>query len=83
MKTIWGLKKSDMLSPKLMLSLLVVLGPREFSNDAGSTKQLIETKEIEDPQVLDEILFQMKAFFIARNLDGKSLFRVLVKNADP
>lgn len=30
---------------------------------------------------MDEILYQMKAFFIARNLDGKSLFRVLIKKA--
>ena len=30
---------------------------------------------------MDELLYQLKAFFLARNLDGKSLFRVLIKKA--
>lgn len=42
---------------------------------------LSNQKKEEDLQIFEELIFQIKEFFINRNLDGKSLFRVLSKQA--
>ena len=76
-KKIWALKNSDILKPKFLRALLELLSPSEFSSESE-----FQTGA-EELQVLDELLFQLKSFFIARNLEGKSLFKVLIKQADP
>ena len=68
-----------MIDLRMMLRLLVVLSPKEFYIELGSINALFGNKEIEVGQIFDEVLFLLKEFFIQRNLDGKSLFRVLIK----
>jgi hypothetical protein len=65
-----------------MLSFLSVVCPKEFFITAGSIKDILaEAKRDQNLQIFEEIIFQIKEFFINRNLDGKSLFRVLSKQA--
>lgn len=65
-----------------MLCFLVIICPNEFFVTAGSIKDLYtNSNDVEDIQIFDELIFQIKEFFINRNLDGKSLFRVLSKQA--
>lgn len=79
---IWALQTKDIVSLKFMMTYLVLLCPAEFCNQAGSCQQLLEC-EVEEKEILNELLFQLKAFFIERNLEGKSLFKVLIRKADP
>ena len=65
-----------------MLSFLTVICPKEFFITAGSIKDVFNEKNgEEDLQIFEEIIFQIKEFFINRNLDGKNLFRMLSKQA--
>lgn len=75
---IWALKAKDIIQPKSMLALLVVLNRAEFQTFRESMKELLESHG-EDQQIFNDILFQVKAFFASRNLDGKSLFKTLLK----
>jgi len=34
---------------------------------------------VDETKLFNELIYQIKMFFIARNLDGKSLFRVIGK----
>jgi len=63
-----------------MFGLLVLICPTDFYIECGSIKDLSESK-MDNTQVFDEMLYQIKSFFIQRNFDGKSLFRVLSKQA--
>lgn len=79
---IWAFRTENLLDLRFMLSFLTVVCPKEFFIAAGSIKDILskENKD-ENLQIFEEIIFQIKEFFINRNLDGKSLFRVLSKQA--
>ncbi len=57
-----------------MLSLLVLIDPLEFQN--------IFYDDIDTLEMFDQLLIQIKQYYIKQNLEGKSLFRILVKTAD-
>ena len=76
---VWAIKHRDILDLKFMLAFLVVINSREFSIQIGSVSDLVSLN-VEQP-IFDEILSQMKTFFINRNLDGKGIFKVLSKQA--
>ena len=77
---VWAFRTDNLLNLRFMLSFLTVICPREFFIRAGSIKDVFNEKHgEEDLQLFEEIIFQIKEFFINRNLDGKNLFRVLSK----
>lgn len=79
---IWAFKTDNILNLRFMLSFLTMICPREFFITAGSIKQIFNEKnDGQELQILEEILFQVKEFFINHNLDGKNLFRALSKQA--
>ena len=71
---IWQLMQKDLIDLKFMLSLLVLIDPLEFQN--------IYHEEIGALELFDQILIQLKQYYAKQNLEGKSLFRILVKTAD-
>lgn len=66
---IWTIKANRFQELSFIMELLIELQPDEFYE--------------RDSEILthDDILIQMKDFFLNRNLDGKALFRVLTKQA--
>lgn len=77
---IWAFRTENILDLRFMLSFLTVVCPKEFFIAAGSMKNILGSqKKDANLQFFEEIIFQIKEFFINRNLDGKSLFRVLSK----
>ena len=71
-----------------MMYMLTMIFPSEFHIDfAGTIENLF--RDVQDGQadfaflseldITEEILQQLKLFFIQRNFDGKNLFRVLSK----
>lgn len=79
---VWAFRTENVLNLRFMLCFLAVICPKEFFITAGSIKDVLsDQKKEEDLQIFEEIIFQIKDFFIHRNLDGKSLFRVLSKQA--
>lgn len=64
-----------------MLGLLAYFCPAEFTLGEKTLEQLFKAENLEELAVYEEILIQVKSFFINRNLDGKGLFRVLFKQA--
>ena len=85
-----------MLNLRFMLSFLTVICPKEFFIEAGSIRDIMKSQgsgdaagerkdqpkdQNDDLQIFEEIMYQVREFFINRNLDGKSLFRVLSKQA--
>jgi len=71
---IWQLMQKDLIDLKFMLSLLVLIDPLEFQN--------VCHEEIGALELFDQILIQLKQYYAKQNLEGKSLFRILVKTAD-
>lgn len=82
---VWQLQQRQFLDLHFMLAFLANQCPEEFQLGVGSIKNVIgkadEGHEIDDVRAFDELLFQIKQFFISRNLDGKTLFRVLSRQA--
>lgn len=74
------MKSKEILDLKFILSFLTIMVPYEFTTQMGSITSL-KGSLVEDRIIFDEIIQQMKTFFINRNLDGKGLFRVLAKQA--
>ena len=61
-KKIWKLKVSDLIDLKLMISLLVIFAPNDFYIQNSTIKDLMEN-EIDEQQLFDEILYQIKEYF--------------------
>jgi hypothetical protein len=73
---LWNLTNEDVLQMKFLYSVLTIVCPSYFAM-SSEIKKLIENNN--NAQVLEAIFDEMKLFFNERFLDGKSLFRVLLK----
>ena len=71
-----------------MMYMLTMIFPTEFHIDfAGTIENLFREEQdgnadyafLSEVDITEEILQQLKLFFIQRNFDGKNLFRVLSK----
>ena len=73
---LWTLKNEEILNVKFILSILHVMCPNEVQLDCQSFESLL-SPEYEDISVFNEICFNIKQVFLAKNLDGKTLFKVI------
>ena len=73
---LWTLKNDEILSVKFILSLLHVMFPSEVQLDCQTFQSLL-SPEYEEISVFNEICFNIKELFLSKNLDGKSLFKVI------
>ena len=64
----------------MMFMLLLVVSPNDFYLDNEVQDDFDSINKIEDDmEIIDHLLQQLKQFFYLRNLEGKSLFKILSK----
>ena len=70
---LWTLGQSDIVEAKFMMAFLTVITENEEQIEDYSDFMNLQKDTY---LVLEELLYQLKFFFLSRNLDSKSLFRV-------
>ena len=67
---LWSLEENTILNIRYLYGLASIICPASFASESD-----------ENDNLFDELLIRMKEYFLNKNFDGKSLFRVLSKQS--